>query len=547
MTATLTAGGAGVSGRTVTFTLGGASRDATTNASGTATASVSIAGYSVGTFVGAVQAQFAGDATYLAVSATGTLTVTNSAPVATPQTRTLAEDTPLSITLGGFDADADALTFAIVTGPTHGQLAGTAPALTYTPAANYIGADSFVFSVTDSHGATTSATVNITVTAVNDPPVITLTSPMFSLGQALAANTNPVAMAGGDFNGDGRLDVVTAAQTSSDLAVFLSTANGTFAPRTLYSTPSTTRGVAVGDINHDGKLDLVSANISNQSVSVFTGFGDGTFGPAQTTSLSTAPWCVAVADMNGDGWADVVIGSGSTSSVGVMLNTGAGALQTPVMLPAGGQVLSVVLGDMNGDTRPDVVAHIFQAGGNNAVGVFLGNGNGTLQSPLTVTIGQSAATGGLATGISTATGSLTWSLRGTTSLFSTAWAAGTSAAWPVTRHRSPEHQILSRACRPLRISMAMASSTSRWDTPQKSASCVATLPAASPSVPCSHSVHLSTVRLPPTSTATVVLIWPFRTSAPASSGNSSGTRLEIFRRSHTSNTRSLLRSIPLLW
>ena len=63
------------------------------------------------------------------------------------------------------------LTYAIVTGPAHGTLTGTAPNLTYTPAANYNGPDSFTFKANDGSADSNVATVSITVTPVNDAPV----------------------------------------------------------------------------------------------------------------------------------------------------------------------------------------------------------------------------------------------------------------------------------------------------------------------------------------------------------------------------------------
>src|SRR5207253_8129484 len=62
-------------------------------------------------------------------------------------------------------------TYSVVAGPTHGALSGTAPNLTYTPAANYNGADSFTFKANDGTVDSSAATVSITITAVNDAPV----------------------------------------------------------------------------------------------------------------------------------------------------------------------------------------------------------------------------------------------------------------------------------------------------------------------------------------------------------------------------------------
>jgi len=99
-------------------------------------------------------------------------TGTNAVPLANAASVTTAEDAPRVITLTGSDADGDPLTFAVVNGPPNGALSGTAPNLTYTPAANYNGSDSFTFRVNDGLTNSAVATVSITVTAVNDAPTL---------------------------------------------------------------------------------------------------------------------------------------------------------------------------------------------------------------------------------------------------------------------------------------------------------------------------------------------------------------------------------------
>ena len=81
------------------------------------------------------------------------------------------EDTPTPITLTGSDAENNALTFTVVTLPAHGTLTGTAPNLTYSPAANYNGPDSLTYKVNDGRVDSATATVSISVTPVNDAPV----------------------------------------------------------------------------------------------------------------------------------------------------------------------------------------------------------------------------------------------------------------------------------------------------------------------------------------------------------------------------------------
>src|SRR5205814_2031943 len=100
-------------------------------------------------------------------SADATVSITvspvNDRPVADSQPVTTNEDTAKAVTLSGSDVDGDALTYTITVAPSHGALSGTAPNLTYTPAANYNGGDSFTFKVRDGQADSASATVAITI------------------------------------------------------------------------------------------------------------------------------------------------------------------------------------------------------------------------------------------------------------------------------------------------------------------------------------------------------------------------------------------------
>jgi VCBS repeat-containing protein len=112
-----------------------------------------------------------------------TVTAVNDAPTATAQSATTNEDTAQVITLTSSDADGNSMAFSIVSGPTHGTLGsigavtctGATPNscsanVTYTPASNYFGSDGFAFKVNDGSVDSTSATVSITVNAVDDAP-----------------------------------------------------------------------------------------------------------------------------------------------------------------------------------------------------------------------------------------------------------------------------------------------------------------------------------------------------------------------------------------
>jgi len=84
-------------------------------------------------------------------------------PVAFNRSVTTLQDTPVGITLTGSSPQGFSLTYTVLTGPTIGTLSGTAPNLTYTPNANYVGPDAFTFKVNDGTTDSNVATVRITV------------------------------------------------------------------------------------------------------------------------------------------------------------------------------------------------------------------------------------------------------------------------------------------------------------------------------------------------------------------------------------------------
>jgi hypothetical protein len=95
----------------------------------------------------------------------------NQPPSADPVTVSTNEDNPVAFNLLGSDPENLPLAYATTSAPAHGTLSGTAPSITYTPAANFNGSDGFMYRVTDNFGTTVSAPVTITVNPVNDRPV----------------------------------------------------------------------------------------------------------------------------------------------------------------------------------------------------------------------------------------------------------------------------------------------------------------------------------------------------------------------------------------
>ncbi|MGA8153356.1 MAG: FG-GAP-like repeat-containing protein [Terriglobales bacterium] len=125
---------------------------------------------------------------------------------------------------------------------------------------------------------------------------------------------------------------------------------------------------------------------------VLLGNGNGTFQAAITySSGGQDPTSIAAVDVNGDGKPDLLVanacvsvGSCANGVIGVLLGNGDGTFETPVTYGSGYQPLSVAVADVNGDGKQDAVVANFSATCNNCsnggVSVLLGNGDGTSQT-----------------------------------------------------------------------------------------------------------------------------------------------------------------------
>ncbi len=174
------------------------------------------------------------------------------------------------------------------------------------------------------------------------------------------AATNVSAIAVTDVNGDHKPDVLIL--TGGGVVVFLGNGDGTFTT-THVSYGTSGQLLAVGDFNGDGKADIVLANTSLQ---VLLGNGDGTFQPATATPPTGQMSAIVVKDVNGDGKLDVIASDGL--GVFVFLGNGDGTFPNPSIVPATG---SIAVADVNGDGKPDLISS------QTFTQVFLGNGDGT--------------------------------------------------------------------------------------------------------------------------------------------------------------------------
>jgi hypothetical protein len=154
------------------------------------------------------------------------LVTCNTPPVANDTAASTLEDTTVTITLSGTDADGDSLTFSIVSGPANGSLGPVVPTsattatVDYTPNLNYNGADAFVFRANDGNGGTDDATATITIAAVNDSPSFLAGATVTSLEDAGAQSQAGWASAISAGPADESGQTVTFTVTNSNNALF---------------------------------------------------------------------------------------------------------------------------------------------------------------------------------------------------------------------------------------------------------------------------------------------------------------------------------------
>jgi hypothetical protein len=181
----------------------------------------------------------------------------------------------------------------------------------------------------------------------------------------------PSAAAAGDFNRDGDLDLVFTLGGPTGVSILLGNGAGRFAA--VGGGPINAIFVTTTDFNRDGNLDLALVNRSPHSVSVMLGNGAGGFGSTVNFAVGIAPTAAAAGDLNGDGNPDLVVANYDTNNLTVLLGDGAGGVASTANLPTARHPNFVAVNDFNGDGKADLAVTYEDP---SKLGVLLGDGAG---------------------------------------------------------------------------------------------------------------------------------------------------------------------------
>jgi hypothetical protein len=298
-----------------------------------------------------------------------------------------------------------------------------------------------VYSVTVSNPSNNLADVSNTFYLPITPPASTV-GISHQQNQTLAGWQ--VAMASGDFNGDGNPDITVVSQNPSSVSVFLGNFSGSLDPGPTYPVGNAPAGIVAADFNGDGLLDLAITNAQDNTITILIGNGDGTFRQGTTvTDPGTYPTQIAAADLNGDGHMDLAVvnlcgptritcapqaGPTGPGAVLVLLGNGDGTFSAVTASSSVGQLVTgIAAGDLNLDGAIDLlVTNQFDS----TATLLMGNGDGTF-TPTQSVVATGRGPSGIALGDFNGDGKLDFAVTnawaGTVSIFMNQNCAGLPA------------------------------------------------------------------------------------------------------------------------
>lgn len=197
----------------------------------------------------------------------------------------------------------------------------------------------------------------------------------------------PFHVAHADLDGDGHLDLVATNFFGGNFSVLLGAGDGSFAEQQEFECGSVPTSVAIADYDEDGALDIVVANHDASTLTIHVGDGAGGFALEATMIVAHFPAFVMAADLDEDGHEDLFFSNSLESTFTILLGDGDALFPDveEVALGADDAVWSLYPGDVDEDGHLDVIVPCPTY---DAIGVFLGDGEGGFADPQSFGVGR---------------------------------------------------------------------------------------------------------------------------------------------------------------
>ena len=188
---------------------------------------------------------------------------------------------------------------------------------------------------------------------------------LFGYKEDINTGDNPWDVAIGDFDNDGKSDVVVANFDTSTISIFHNSNKGngiSFANKVDFTTGTNPSSIAVSDLDGDGKLDIVVTNLGSSTVSVFKNTStSGTISFADKIDFETSggPRSVAIGDIDSDGRPDLCVASSPVSILRNISTNSEISFESKKDFSTGSNPISIDIGDIDGDKKLDLVVANF--------------------------------------------------------------------------------------------------------------------------------------------------------------------------------------------
>ena len=178
----------------------------------------------------------------------------------------------------------------------------------------------------------------------------------FTAQPPLPTGLTPVAIAVGDYNGDGLPDLATANRNGDSATILLRVPGGTFSSEAAVPAGDDPIGIVAADFDANGRADLAVTNAAPGTVSAFLRLpSNAGFAAEPPISVSASPVGIDAADFDRDGRPDLAVAA-NAGAVEILHRNAGGGFTRDQPIPLAGAVNDVAAADFDGDSRPDLAA-----------------------------------------------------------------------------------------------------------------------------------------------------------------------------------------------